>query len=123
MRNLFLTTLALAFCAASGCEGSGKAPSHHHEAAAQRFGELQQSGFNASREDVQAAFVECFPQGMEADKVNDLLATAMSENRGNGEIAYRWYPNGMERGYCLEVIVYGEPAVIQSAWVMTLPSM
>jgi hypothetical protein len=122
MRFTHLAIIAVVVYTASGCEGSGKTPSHH-EAAVQRFDELQKSGFKAGREEIQAAFIECFPQGMDAAKVSDLFAAAFVENRGNGEIAYRWYPDARDRGYYLEVIVHGEPAVIQSAWIMTLPSM
>lgn len=121
MRYTHLAIIAVVICAASGCEGPAKTPSHH-EAAVQRFDELQKSGFQGTRNEIQTAFVECFPQGMEAAKVSDLFAAAFVENRGNGEFAYRWFPDAMDRSYCLEVIVHGEPAVIQSAWIVTLPS-
>jgi hypothetical protein len=122
MRYKHFTICAVVICTASACDGPGKTPSRQ-EAALQRFEELQKSGFNAGREEIQATFIECFPQGMEAARLSEVFATAFVENRGNGGIAYRWFPDPIDRGYYLEVVIHGEPAVIQSAWIMTLPSM
>ncbi len=121
MQYRHLAIIAVAAVTASACEGPGKAPSHH-DAATRRFEDLQKGGFQATRDEIQAAFIECFPQGMETATVNDLLATGSSENRGNGEIAYRWFPDPRDRSYCLEVVVMGDPAIVKSAWIHVLPS-